>query len=222
MRKKLLTALIALVLSAAPAGAFADNTAVAVNTKDDSSVIKIAFKIERVMKETVTTGNAAVAVSSCSACQTVAIAIDAVFVMSDPQVYTPTNLAIAYNVDCSGCSTLADAYQFVMTTGGAVHLTPEGSQEVARIRQQLEALRHCGCSIFDIQQQVAILTDQLQQVLSTQVVPAGQPDTQPAASPTVAASPEAPGGGASPQPSSQPTPAASPSASPAPSPSSTP
>jgi putative peptide zinc metalloprotease protein len=213
---KNLAAAVATMVALAPAAAMADNAAVAINTKDGSTMIRIAFKIERVMQDSVTTSNAAVAISSCSACQTVAIAIDVVFVMSDPQVYTPTNLALAYNVNCSSCNTLADAYQFVMTTGGAVHLTPEGNREVAGIRRQLEALRHSDANIFEIQAQVSSLMVQLRQVLSTQVVPAGPPDQAPAdqAQPS-------PSGGPSGSPAASPSssPGAQPSASPSPSPS---
>jgi len=107
-----------------------------------------------------------------------------------------------------------------MTTGGPVHLTPEGEREIARIRQQLEQIRHSDGTIFDIQQQVSLLMLQLQQVLSTEVVsvppdqnqpPADQGQTPPAvASPAPSASPEA-----SPQPSATPLPA-SPSPSPSP------
>ena len=220
MSSRLVAISAGLLLAVSPVAALADNTAVVVNTKDNSSAIKIAFKIERVMKDSVTTSNAAVAVSSCSACETVAIAIDAVFVMTDPHVYTPTNVAIAYNVNCSGCSTLADAYQFVITTGNTVHLTPEGSQETAQIRQQLEALRRCSCSIYDIQQQVAALAAELQQVLSNEVVPAEKPASQPApeasTAPTPAASPSAGSGTPSPAASPSPSPSATPSASPTP------
>ena len=220
---KNLAAALSVAVALMPAAALADNAAVAINTKDGSSMIRIAFKIERVMQDTVTTSNAAVAISSCSACQTVAIAIDVVFVMSDPQVYTPTNLALAYNVNCSSCNTLASAYQFVMTTGGAVHLTPEGHQQIADIRHQLEELRHSDASIFEIQAQVDALMVQLRQVLSTQVVqngpsdenPANKDQVQPSPSGSPSASPSAsPGSSSSPSPS----PASSPTASPSPSP----
>ncbi|HEX6348032.1 MAG TPA: hypothetical protein VF160_01425 [Candidatus Dormibacteraeota bacterium] len=201
-----LAAATAVWVALAPAGALADNAAIAVNTKNGSDLIKIAFKVERFMQDTVAPTNAAIAISSCSSCQTVAIAVDVVFVMSDPNVYAPTNLAIAMNIGCSNCNTLADAYQFAMTTGGPVHLTPEGEQEVARIRQQLEQLRHSDGTIFEIQQQVSLLMLQLQQVLSTQVVPVPPDQGQPAG--------EQPAPAASPAPTASPSPSAAPSASP--------
>jgi len=234
LRHRIAAAIAALALALAPAAELADNSASAINTKDNSSVIKIAFKIERVVKDVVTTTNAAVAVSSCSACQTVAIAIDVVFVQSDPTVYTPTNLALALNIGCSSCNTLADAYQFVISTGGALRLTPQGAREIAGIRRQLELLRQCDCSIMDIQAQVTVLTDQLKQVLSTELVPVqndedktnqnqdGSPRTDQSPSPSPSGSPgqgTAPGTGPAAPPSASPAPIGT---SPSPAPSSTP
>jgi len=92
----------------------------------------------------------------------------------------PVNLAIAMNVDCDFCQTLATAYQTVLETGGPVHLTPEGNQRIAEIRQQLEALRNSGLSIDQIQAQVDQLNFELRQVLLTQLVAAGPADALPA------------------------------------------
>src|SRR5688500_9396907 len=79
------------------------NTAVAVNTKDDSSVVKFAFQVRRVMNGVVDDSNAAAAVSSCENCTTIAVAIQRVMVMNDPDVVSPTNLAIAMNIECTSC-----------------------------------------------------------------------------------------------------------------------
>ncbi len=95
-------------LQAAPALA-QDNTAVAVNTKDDSSVFKHAFKISNVMQPVVENQNAAVAYASCSDCRTVAIAIQIVFIAGDADVVSPENVAIAINDGCMACETLAAA-----------------------------------------------------------------------------------------------------------------
>jgi len=173
-----LAATLAFMVALAPSSALADNAAIAINTKNGSNLIKIAFKIERIMSDVVAPTNAAIAISSCSACQTVAIAIDVVFVTSDPKIYTPTNIAVAMNIGCTSCNTLASAYQFVITTGGPVHLTPEGREQIDEIRERLERLRHSRASIFQIQSEVNLLMLQLQQVLSTQLVPVPPDDDQ--------------------------------------------
>ena len=166
--------------SAEEAAAGADNAAVAVNTKDGSDVFRLAFHVNRVMSDVVDSGNAAVAFASCTDCQTVAIAIQVVLIMSDPAVVTPENLALAVNLECSACDTLASAYQLVLTTGGPVRFTPEGYRRLAEIRRQLLALRHSGLSAAELQARVKELTDQLRQVVLTEMVPAGRAGTAPA------------------------------------------
>lgn len=182
---------LATVLVAAPAPARAgDTTAVAINTRDGMDMFRLAFRISRVMSDTVDTSNAAAAVSSCTDCETVAIAIQVVLILSDPTVVAPENLAVALNVECDLCSTLASAYQMVMTTGGPVTFTPEGHKQIADIRRRLLELRHTDLPIEQIQAQVDALADELKQVLATQLVSAGEvpspasPETTPGESTT--------------------------------------
>lgn len=169
----------ATVWVAAPASAQStgnDNTAVATNTKDDSSVFKFAFKVSHAAGGTVDAGNAAVAESSCSYCQTVAVAIQVVLVSGTTNTYTPTNLAIAYNQDCNECVTLADAFQFVFGTGPSpAHLTAEGNRRLAEIRQQYEQLRQSGLPPDQLQARISELAQEVYQVYSTDLVPAGPP-----------------------------------------------
>ena len=118
MKRLTITLAAALALfastAAAPAPALAqDNAAIAINTEDGASVFELAFDVQRVMNGVVDQQNVAVAYASCADCQTVAIAIQIVLVMSDPTVITPENYAIALNEGCDTCATLASAYQFV-------------------------------------------------------------------------------------------------------------
>ena len=159
------------MLVAIPAVTMADGTsAVVVNQNDGSDLYRLILQIRREMGDTVDTTNAAVAVSSCNACQTVAVALQGVLVMSDPSVFIPENLAMAININCDLCQTLAIADQTLIQTGGPARLTADGSRRVAEIRRQLEALRNSGLTIDQIQQQVAQLNTQLQTVLLTEVV----------------------------------------------------
>ncbi len=153
-------------------------TAVAVNTKDGSDVFRLAFHVNRVASDTVDSGNAAVAFASCSDCQTVAIAIQVVLIMSDATEVTPQNLAIAINQECSECDTLASAYQLVLSTGGTVRLTPEGRRRIAEIRRQLLELRRSNLSGAEIQARVKKLTNELREVVITQLVAVGREDDQ--------------------------------------------
>src|SRR5437763_2488324 len=90
----LLAALVALPAGGGAAIALADGgdtSAVAINTKDGSSVFKLAFAIHQVSGSVVDNQNAAVAYSSCTACQTVAISIQVLLISSDVSTFTPPN-----------------------------------------------------------------------------------------------------------------------------------
>jgi hypothetical protein len=78
------------------------------------------------------------------------------------------------NVDCSFCQTLASAYQFLLETGGPVHLTADGNRAVAQIRRELEAIRNEGLSIWEIQARVDELANELATILATELVAAGR------------------------------------------------
>jgi putative peptide zinc metalloprotease protein len=193
----LVLAVVALAGAAGPAAA-QDNAAVAINTQDDSTVIDLAFAFHPVGGDVVDQGNAAVAYASCERCETAAIAIQVLLVMSeDPSAILPTNLAIAINDQCISCTTLALAYQFVIGSGEPVRLTPEGRLELVRIRLELQRLRNAGLGAAELAAQVASLVDDLRVMLENELVPAGPGDqgdggpdeSQPAAEPD-AANPE--------------------------------
>ncbi|MBA2460236.1 MAG: hypothetical protein H0V45_00465 [Actinobacteria bacterium] len=178
----LLLSLLALALGAPglahAEGAGGDNTAVAVNTRDGSTLFRFAFSIKRVMGEVVDNTNAAVSYASCDSCQTVAIAIQVVLVSGSPDVVTPENYAIAINDSCTSCDTLATAYQYVFGVGdGKVHFTAEGNQRIAEIRRQIRQLRNSDLSIEEIQARVDTLADDLYDVLRNELVAAGKSGT---------------------------------------------
>ena len=178
MIRRLTIALVALVITVGPAAARpdparADNAAVAINTKDGSSIFKFAFAIKRVAGDVVDQTNGAVAYASCTQCQTVAIAIEIVLVTGDPSVVTPTNIAIAINDQCDLCITVADAYQFVLGTGGNVHFSPHGMQELRRIVNEIRDLGKQNLTATEIQARLETLVSQLRDVLVTELVAAG-------------------------------------------------
>src|SRR4051794_25480086 len=115
LRRLLVPFLLAGALLAAPPPAVAQDTAaVAINTKDGSELWKFAFQVRRTMHDVVDATNAAAAVASCTECTTVAISFQVVLAGGEPGTVTPTNLALAYNEQCTTCMTAAFAYQFVI------------------------------------------------------------------------------------------------------------
>jgi putative peptide zinc metalloprotease protein len=171
----LLGALVSVGLSAArPTLATADNAAIAVNTKDGTTVFKVAFAIRHVMSDVVTETNAAVAYNSCTDCASVAIAFEIVLIQSDASVISPTNIAIAFNENCSTCVAVAEAYQFVLGSGGgAVHFDAEGNRILAELRRRLHSLRKEDLTIDQLQAILDDMSAQIADVLANHLVPVG-------------------------------------------------
>jgi putative peptide zinc metalloprotease protein len=182
MRRRLLlifaVALFGLGFGAAPALAdggengSGDNSAIAINTTDGASVFKLAFAIRHVAGDVVDQTNQAVAYSSCSNCDTTAIAIEVVLVEGNPSVVTPQNVAVAVNYQCQTCLSFAAAYQFVVSTGGPVEFTKQGRKMLERIQHDLERLRHEQLTVAQLQARLDEIVARLKYVLSTQLVPA--------------------------------------------------
>ena len=180
--KTLLAVLLSLSLFAgAPAfAADGDNAAVAVNTKDGSSVFRFAFDIHHTMNEVIDETNIAIAYSSCEGCQTIAIAIQIVLVSSEPDSIVPENVAIAINEECISCETMASAYQFVIGSGSPIKLDKEGRKRIKEIRKAFHDLakevEKGDLTIAEIEARVIPLVDQIKAVLRDHVVPADRPE----------------------------------------------
>jgi hypothetical protein len=152
-----------------------DNFAVVVNTHDGLDLFRVAFKIVRTTQEVVDQSNAAVAANSCEDCSSTAIALQVVLVFSDPSEVTSTNLALAYNELCSACVAIAEAYQWVLTTGGVVRFTTEGNQRLAELYRRLHRLRTAGLTLEQLQADLDEISAEIADVLATEIVPAGRP-----------------------------------------------
>ena len=178
--------------SAAPALA-QDNTAVAINTKDGKSVFKLAFSVKKVTGDVDAT-NTAVAVSSCTDCRTVAVAIQVVLV-SEIDSATPENVAVAINYQCTECETLARAFQFVYGDGEELELTKEGKARLHDLKKRVQALKHRDdLTLAQLAQELAIIAAEVAEVVEeeTQVKqpssPAATTTTAPATTSSAAAS----------------------------------
>jgi putative peptide zinc metalloprotease protein len=221
IRKLTLAILLAALLSGGWGAATAsaqDTAAVAVNTKDGSDLIKVAFQIRHTMQDVVDNTNAAVAYASCSDCQTVAISFQVVLAGGDASTVTPTNLALALNENCTACETAAFAYQFVTSGDVILHFTAEGNRRIAALRRRLQALRNGDLTLDQINAEVGDIANELRDVLANELVSVGPPSD--GASPGGQAQP---GAGASPSASETPSPepAQSPSGSATPEPTAT-
>ena len=173
MRRLLLALLLATLFGAAPAPALAqDDTtaAVAINTKDGSSLFDFAFEVRKTMKDAVEHTNAAVAYANCEECSTVAISFQVVLAGGDPDTVTPTNVAVALNEQCTTCLTAAFAYQFVIAGDGHLRLTGEGQRRLAQLRQDLRALEDVDLTIEQLKAELDAAANEIRDVLATEVI----------------------------------------------------
>jgi putative peptide zinc metalloprotease protein len=180
--RRVLVTLLVLLAGAwfAPAAVASDDTAaVAVNTKDGSSVFRLAFSIKKIAGDVVDNANAAVAFASCESCRTIALSIQIVLVTGDPETVTPQNIAIAINENCTSCETLASAYQWVLGTDEEnVRFSPEGRLAINEIRKELRELGQSDLPIDELQARVHQLMVRLGDVLRTELEPVGPPPDQ--------------------------------------------
>ena len=176
MTRRLLTLVLASVFAfglttGAPTAAYGgDNAAIAVNTKDGTTVFKVAFAIRKVMGDVVDQTNGAVAYASCSDCAAVAVAFEIVLVEGDPSTVTPTNVAIAINENCDTCVAVAEAYQFVLGTGGLVHFDSEGNKTLSEIRRELRSLRKEDLTLDQLQAKLDDIAARIRDVLANHLV----------------------------------------------------
>ena len=198
MKRRLITILVVAALGfgvGTPGAAYAgDNAAIAVNTKDGTTVFKVAFAIRHVMGDVVDQTNGAVAYASCSDCAAVAIAFEIVLVEGSPSTVTPTNVAIAINENCQTCVAVAEAYQFVLGTGGLVHFDNEGNKILADIRKELHSLKKEDLTIDQLQAMLDDIAARIADVLANHLVAVpgkktGQQETTTAAATTTTTPP---------------------------------
>jgi putative peptide zinc metalloprotease protein len=148
-----------------------DTSATAINTKDGSSVFKLAFEIRRVTGDVVDNQNTALAYSSCKECQTVAISIQVLLVAGSPSTFTPQNVAVAINENCSTCKTMALAYQFAVGMTTEMRFTRRGIYELVKIRRDLDELQRSNLSIEEIKARADEIVARLKDVLANELVP---------------------------------------------------
>jgi hypothetical protein len=103
----------------------------------------------------------------------VAISIQVLVIASDPDIVSPTNLALAINEECTLCVTLASAYQFALGGQERLQLTGQGRLELQRIHQELLRLRTQELPADEIQTRTDALMDELRDVLSRELVVVG-------------------------------------------------
>lgn len=134
---RVLTAMLAIVLVAAspPAPAAAvggpGNVVVAVNRTDGRFAVQANIQLNRVPGLVAAPLNYAFASSSCTDCQTLAVALQLDLASTDARYIAPQNAAVASNEACLRCVTVAHAVQVFYTVDDPT-VIPPGVQAALR------------------------------------------------------------------------------------------
>lgn len=88
---------------------------------------------------------------------------------STPSTVTPINAAIALNEECTACTTVALAYQYVLGVGEPLRFTKEGRERIREIREEFKSLERSDLPLDQILARVAELRADLVDVLNTQL-----------------------------------------------------
>jgi intracellular proteinase inhibitor BsuPI len=121
-------------------GSGGKNVVLVINQTDGRLAARAGLSLNRASGPTAVPENLASATASCTDCRTVAVALQAVVLISDPNIASPRNAAVAVNAGCVNCQTFAYAWQYVVSTGGPVRFTPEAEQTIADLRAEASAL----------------------------------------------------------------------------------
>jgi len=170
----LFVSLALLVAPAATASAGGGNNYVQVsNTTDGTEVHRSRVAVAPTSSDTVDNENLAFAKSSCDDCRTVAVAMQAVLVMSKASTVAPKNVAVAANSDCTACKTAAFAYQYVVTPGKPVRLTEDGREQIAEIGEEVAKVAASDDTFTQIDAKLDALFEEFKGVIDSEMRQAG-------------------------------------------------
>lgn len=84
------------------------------NRRDETMRVRGSVQLKRIGGDVVEPVNVAGAFSSCTDCQSFAVALQIVLRNEDASVVAPQNAAVAINEECTRCTTVARALQYVV------------------------------------------------------------------------------------------------------------
>jgi putative peptide zinc metalloprotease protein len=166
-----------------------DNQAMAVATKDNSTVYDVAFALVYADKDTVLNKNEAYAFADCKNCVAVAVAFQVVLIVGDAHVVAPENISAAVGYNCIRCVTAALAIQLDVSIPGRPDASTTARLNAlwAKIRAFGNHLK--GLTFAEIHAKLVAFEKKILAIV--------QPYARTTASPTIGAS-SPPAGGSSP------------------------
>jgi putative peptide zinc metalloprotease protein len=110
------------------------------NVQDNQLRVDGHVQLGRIPGPMVAPVNAAESYSSCTGCQTLAVALQVDLITPDTQQATPKNMAFAVNYQCTDCHTIALALQCVLTVDDPTQVPDTANQLMAEMRQELNQM----------------------------------------------------------------------------------
>lgn len=119
------------------------------NGQDNRFMARASVKMYRIKGDDILPVNLALAQGKCTDCQTIAVAVQVVFYQRGATNVQPQNLAIASNVGCTRCVTIARAIQYVIPVDDLKEDVPD---EVKHLVKDLDKEARYFASIKSIDQ----------------------------------------------------------------------
>lgn len=111
-----------------------------VNRQNSRLRVKGNVQLNQIPGPTVEPINLAYAYGSCTDCQTFAVALQINLISRNTTRVTPENAAIAVNVDCTRCHTVAHAYQYVYSVDDPMQVPQEVNDLIKELDRELRAI----------------------------------------------------------------------------------
>ena len=184
LARRLATLFLLMLACALPAGSVqaadsTENIATAITEQDDSKVFDFAWDLSKERgDDPVLHLNQATARARCTRCGATAIAFQIVVVSGSPTTVVPVNTAEAVNVECTECTAIAAARQWVLVVPYQVRFTGEGRATLAAVRERLAALETQDLPVDQVYTVVEQQEARVRAVLADELVRKSDPSTE--------------------------------------------
>lgn len=111
------------------------------NRSDGRLRVRGRIQLNRISGPTVEPINLAFAYSTCTDCQTIAVALQLNLISRTATYVAPQNVAIAVNYECSGCRTVARALQYTYSVDDPNAEVAEVRDLIREMERELRAVR---------------------------------------------------------------------------------
>ena len=118
----------------------ARNVVTVVNRTDGRLRVRGNIQTDRMNGAAASPVNIALAYSSCVNCQSISVALQIAFRTPDAQIVAPQNAALAFNVGCTYCHSLAIAFQYVYAVEAPTDVPEEAQSLIREMDRELQII----------------------------------------------------------------------------------